>query len=73
MLTVTSPRDPALSARLTDTPDGVQVEFARTHCLVRARRLTAERYVLGAITIDAPLHLVADRVHDVLAGLTESL
>lgn len=70
MLTITSPRDRGLSARLEATPDGVVVELARTTYLVRDRRITGERYVLAREVFEAPFHVVADKVHDILAGLS---
>lgn len=62
-VTVPSPRDPRLSARVQDTSRGVEVAFYRR---------TDPRYPpaligrLGRQIVDAPFHVALDLAHDLL-------
>jgi hypothetical protein len=65
MTLIESPKNPALYASLTDTPDGVSVEFRR-RAGYRGPSDPGVTRRLAAATFDAPFHLVADHVVDIL-------
>jgi hypothetical protein len=65
-------RDPDLYAALSDHKDGVLVRFLRRTAWGINPRTGAPqplRRQLASLVVDAPLHLVADRVHDLLRDL----
>jgi hypothetical protein len=73
-LIVESTRDPGLYAELSLTGDGeVLVRICRRSGWRQTRRGAHGHHVerlLGQATIDAPLHLVTDRVHDFVNSMS---
>ena len=64
-LTIECPRDPRLYATLDASADGIEVRVWRRG--VGLARDHARQ--LAEMTVDAPLHLVRDRVHAMLLDL----
>lgn len=69
MLTILSPRDPRLSARLRNVAAGVEVSFWRAvpGGVYSGRRYPPTDTLVDRQTVDAPWHLARDLAHDLMA------
>lgn len=63
-ITVPSPRDPRLFARVEDHPGGCEVSFYRRDTNPRQPPSMIDH--LGRQVVDAPRHVVLDLVHDLM-------
>lgn len=69
MLTIPSPRNPRLSARLRDVTAGVEVSFWRAvpGGVYGGARYASTDTLVDRQIVDAPWHVVRDLAHDLMA------